>query len=598
MDIKLKYRTDLDKLKNLPDYNRIRTEQRFLLIREYRDHFLKEEAKALGSDFRIKVATEKFCRLNCLSLRTFYRWLRIYSGKGIKALIPAYGNRQRKSIFADHVLSVIFKVVVPGKGYKSALDKYIAICKKENLQVPSYDAFRRVLIAHKLSGIVIKRNAPNKEAGSLKRTITASLEINVNKPLSCLHQLKGIIQGSPFIAPAKKEASLKLLSHMLPILKRKSSMYLDSPLTDEEKEKLRLYKRGLHKKHSVKATVILMVNDNCTMLDIVTVTNRPTRTIYRWLRELKKKRVGFVETKVSAPAREKAHEERKNKIIDILHQQPSLYNINRTSWTYGTIAQAYKSRHGEEISETIIQHVIKKAGYTWKHARKVLTSHDPCYNEKVDRVIETLQNLKENEAFFFVDEAGPYRVKKYGGRALTALGETRIIPQYQKSKGNVQFIAALEAVANQVTWLFIESKDSSSVIALLETICQKYAHYTKLYLTWDSISTHSAHDLSLRIEQLNKKTAMNGSGPIIEVVPLPSKSQFLNVIEAVISGMKRAVIHNSDYASKREMEEAISRRFEERNSYYISNPKRAGNKIWDKEAFDIEKLRGGLFKKM
>jgi hypothetical protein len=85
---------------------------------------------------------------------------------------------------------------------------------------------------------------------------------------------------------------------------------------------------------------------------------------------------------------------------------------------------------------------------------------------------------------------------------------------------------------------------------------------------------------------------------MISIVPLPSRAQFLNVIESVFGGMKKAVIYNSDYGSKKEMEEAIARHFEERNLFFQHNPKRAGNKIWDKEAFDLNKLPGGLFKKM
>lgn len=89
----------------------------------------------------------------------------------------------------------------------------------------------------------------------------------------------------------------------------------------------------------------------------------------------------------------------------------------------------------------------------------------------------------------------------------------------------------------------------------------------------------------------------SGKPPYIEVVPLPTNAQFLKVVEAVIGGMKKAVVNNSDYASAEEMEAAIARHFEERNAFFIKNPKRAGSKIWDEEAFDVEKLQGGLFKR-
>jgi hypothetical protein len=96
----------------------------------------------------------------------------------------------------------------------------------------------------------------------------------------------------------------------------------------------------------------------------------------------------------------------------------------------------------------------------------------------------------------------------------------------------------------------------------------------------------------------NNKDAELGVGPRVEIAPLPSRAQFLNVIEAVFGGMKKVVIKNSDYPSKQKMEEAISSYFEERNQHFQTNPKRAGNKIWDKEAFDFDKLPGGLFRRM
>jgi hypothetical protein len=43
-------------------------------------------------------------------------------------------------------------------------------------------------------------------------------------------------------------------------------------------------------------------------------------------------------------------------------------------------------------------------------------------------------------------------------------------------------------------------------------------------------------------------------------------AQFLNVIESVLSGMARAIIHNSDYGSVGDAQAAMTRYFEERNA--------------------------------
>ena len=70
--------------------------------------------------------------------------------------------------------------------------------------------------------------------------------------------------------------------------------------------------------------------------------------------------------------------------------------------------------------------------------------------------------------------------------------------------------------------------------------------------------------------------------------PLPSCAQFLNVIEAVFSGMARAIIHNSDYASVDAAKAAIDRYFAERNGHFQKHPRRAGKKLWRMERIEPE----------
>jgi len=71
--------------------------------------------------------------------------------------------------------------------------------------------------------------------------------------------------------------------------------------------------------------------------------------------------------------------------------------------------------------------------------------------------------------------------------------------------------------------------------------------------------------------------------PIVELMPLPSGAQFLNVIESVFSGMARAILHNSNYGNVDECKSAINMYFADRNRAFLERPRRAGNKIWGKE---------------
>ena len=72
------------------------------------------------------------------------------------------------------------------------------------------------------------------------------------------------------------------------------------------------------------------------------------------------------------------------------------------------------------------------------------TSNDPEYHAKVEVIKQILYSLKENEAFFSIDEYGPFAIKRKGGSKRVGPGEYYVIPQYQKSKGWLILTAALE----------------------------------------------------------------------------------------------------------------------------------------------------------
>jgi len=244
-----------------------------------------------------------------------------------------------------------------------------------------------------------------------------------------------------------------------------------------------------------------------------------------------------------------------------------------------------------------VARLLKEAGLRWKNSRRVLTSPDPHYREKVELLLNTLQSLKAKEDLFFIDELGPLQVKRYGGRSYNPKGATPTHPQNQHSRGSVTLYGALSAITNQVSWFYGKAKDSAGTIDLAELLFNQYQSKSKIYLTWDAASWHGSDELVRWADSLNTWNDASGAGPRIEFVPLPSSAQFLNVIEAVFSGMKRAVIHNSDYQSEEEMKTAISTHFRERNEFFKRNPKRAGKKIWEIDFFqDRNYLRSGNYR--
>lgn len=272
-------------------------------------------------------------------------------------------------------------------------------------------------------------------------------------------------------------------------------------------------------------------------------------------------------------------EDFKKALFGLLHEPPSLSGYNRTSWRLEDLQQEMAKR-GKPACRDVIRQVIREAGFRWKAAKVVLTSTDPEYREKLAHVHNVLSNLGDDERFFSVDEYGPFAVKAKAGRLLAGPDDHPSVAQWQKSKGWLILTAAVELSQNRVTHFYSRSKNTTEMIRLATMLLEEYAVMRTLYLSWDAASWHMSKRLHDFIEKCNDR----GDGaPRIELVPLPASAQFLNVIESVFSGMARAIIHNSDYASVDEAKAAINRYFKERNEHFERHPKRAGKAIWGKE---------------
>jgi hypothetical protein len=284
------------------------------------------------------------------------------------------------------------------------------------------------------------------------------------------------------------------------------------------------------------------------------------------------------------PRESKADEERLQEMVfAVLHAPPTDHGFNRTTWKMDDLRRVLEKK-GFKTCSPVIRKIIRNAGYNWRQARTVLTSHDPEYAAKLAKIQSILSRLGLNERFFSIDEYGPFAVKMQGGRALMPPGKVCVVPQRQKSKGSLIITGALELSTNQVTHFYSEKKNTAEMIKLPEVLLEQYRGVDRIYFSWDAASWHASKALDRRVEKVNapEYRAEHGT-PLVELAPLPASAQFLNVIESVFSGMARAIIHNSDYESVEVCKAAIDRYFAERNAYFRANPKRAGKKIWGLE---------------
>jgi transposase len=304
-------------------------------------------------------------------------------------------------------------------------------------------------------------------------------------------------------------------------------------------------------------------------------------SLFRYWRQFRQGGTKMLFTRAPRSDKKSAKDSYKSAVFALMHSPPATHGINRTTWRMADL-RSVLSEEGHPMSCDVIRTIIKEAGWRWRHARVVLTSNDPDYRSKVDAIKTILSELKQDEAFFSIDEYGPFAIKQKGGVKQVAPGEQYVVSQWQKSKGWMILTAALELSRNQVSHFYSRKKNTAEMIKMADVLRTQYRTCSTIYLSWDAASWHVSKDLVAYLARVNKQATEDGF-PIVKTAPLPACAQFLNVIESVFSGMARAIIHNSDYPSVEVARQAIDQYFAQRNEHFSQHPKRAGQKLWGKE---------------
>jgi transposase len=235
-------------------------------------------------------------------------------------------------------------------------------------------------------------------------------------------------------------------------------------LKPEDAIVLKKWRSSSNKRKWERAVALEGLHKGKTMRSICQKLERSPKTIKGW-------RKIFISQGLSGlamPSKKARNKERlaiiakkKERLVKIIHESPSLHGVNRTTWTLETLAASYRSFYGEAISRSMVSQYFTELGYKFKKARRALTSPDPEYRTKLKQITAILSRLGDREKFFSIDEFGPCAVKRRGGRALVPGDQIRTIPQRQRSKGSLICTAALELSTNQVTHFYSKRKNTT-----------------------------------------------------------------------------------------------------------------------------------------
>ena len=79
-------------------------------------------------------------------------------------------------------------------------------------------------------------------------------------------------------------------------------------------------------------------------------------------------------------------------LFEVLHTPPKDFDINRTTWRMADLKRVLADK-GYRVCAQVIRKIIRNAGYSFRKARKALTSNDPEYRQKLAKIQAILSAL-------------------------------------------------------------------------------------------------------------------------------------------------------------------------------------------------------------
>ena len=157
---------------------------------------------------------------------------------------------------------------------------------------------------------------------------------------------------------------------------REKDKWRISCISSKDRERLFSWRKSNDRRKWRKAVVVLE-NANLDLEELSIKIECPIQTIKLWIKSYNQLWLEGLEDKRKNRDVSKFVERseiRTHRIFEFIHQHPKIFGINRSNWTQTSLAIAYETKYGERLSTSTIGKLIRRAGYSIKRARQVLTS--------------------------------------------------------------------------------------------------------------------------------------------------------------------------------------------------------------------------------
>src|SRR3984893_6181896 len=152
----------------------------------------------------------------------------------------------------------------------------------------------------------------------------------------------------------------------LPRAKRRS--VLVKPL---DSQVLKSWQRSHDRRKWEMRVALLGLSSGRSVSELCDKIGRARRTVEKWYLGYAHAGIDGLSLKRSRKLSDKSQEaiqEKKKRLIKIIHETPNIYGINRASWSLQALSNAYRETYCESVSRSSISEYFISAGYKFKKA--------------------------------------------------------------------------------------------------------------------------------------------------------------------------------------------------------------------------------------
>lgn len=311
----------------------------------------------------------------------------------------------------------------------------------------------------------------------------------------------------------------------------------------------------------VRAKIVLLAAQGCANYAIASELGCNVDTVRKWRgRYAELRHVGLQDAPRSGHPPTFSPEQRCS-IVNLIVTKPA---DGLSRWTLTELRdEAVRAGIVKRISRETIGHWLRLAEIKIHRVKYWLNSKDPDFKTKMERVVGLYLRPPPGSTVLCLDEKTGIQAKeRIAPEKPAKRGQIRKVEWEYKRHGTVSLMASFHVRTGEVVGRCIESNNSTTFIAFVRELMQRYPK-GKLYLVMDNGSSHTSGETQRFLKKHRR----------LEPVYLPTHCSWLNQIEIWFSVLTRKSLHNVNFLSNESLVKQITD-FITYHNRYLKHPYR------------------------